>query len=94
MVVFNIRVASSDSRGEADVELGECWLAGRCGEKASLLSSSKLYTSEVSGVFARSTLLPPVAQDQKISKHWLLFISRINKNNPNRAKISDYSLEM
>lgn len=33
---------SANSLGEAEVELGECWLAGCCGEKASLLSSSKL----------------------------------------------------
>lgn len=33
---------SANSLGEAEVELGDFWLAGCCGEKASLLSSSKL----------------------------------------------------
>ncbi len=39
-----VEVASvpPDSLGEVEVELGDCWLAGCCGDKASLLSSSKL----------------------------------------------------
>lgn len=50
-LVKRVRAVSvpSDSRGEAEEELGECWLAGSCGDNASLVSS-KLYTSEVSGV--------------------------------------------
>ena len=32
-----------ESLGEAELELGDCWLAGCCGDvEASLLSSSKL----------------------------------------------------
>ena len=31
-----------DSLGEAEVELGDVWLAVCCGDNASLLSSSKL----------------------------------------------------
>lgn len=31
-----------DSLGEVEVELGDCWLAGCGGDKASLLSSLKL----------------------------------------------------
>lgn len=43
-ILEEVEVASflPDSLGEAEVELGECWLAGCCGDKASLLSSSKL----------------------------------------------------
>lgn len=43
-ILEQAEVASSppDSFGEAGAELGDCWLEGCCGDKASPLSSSKL----------------------------------------------------
>lgn len=43
-ILKEVEVASfpPDSLGEPEEELGDFWLAGCCGDKASLLSSSKL----------------------------------------------------